>query len=66
MLISAILIAISATGLNRMHICFKVILFSVAYYNVVDAQGLNDPLMQYIEGRLAGRRIFWCPSGYGM
>ncbi|KAI6175304.1 hypothetical protein M3Y97_00674300 [Aphelenchoides bicaudatus] len=34
-----------------------------AYY--VDAQALNDPITQYIEGRLGNRRIFWCPSGYG-
>lgn len=32
---------------------------------VVDAQALNDPSTQYIEGRLGNRRIFWCPSGYG-
>ncbi|KAI6234530.1 hypothetical protein M3Y99_00805500 [Aphelenchoides fujianensis] len=31
----------------------------------VDAQALNDPITQYIEGRLGNRRIFWCPSGYG-
>uniref|UniRef100_A0A1I8BXD1 LITAF domain-containing protein n=1 Tax=Meloidogyne hapla TaxID=6305 RepID=A0A1I8BXD1_MELHA len=29
------------------------------------AQGLNDPSSHYIEGRLGGRRIWWCPSGYG-
>jgi hypothetical protein len=29
------------------------------------AQALNDPTTQYIEGRMAGRRIWWCPSGYG-
>ena len=38
--------------------------YFLAYY--VDAQALNDPITQYIEGRLANRRIFWCPSGYGM
>jgi hypothetical protein len=37
--------------------------FLLAYY--VEAQALNDPITQYIEGRLGNRRIFWCPSGYG-
>ena len=32
---------------------------------IASGQALNDPSTQYIEGRLAGRRIWWCPSGYG-
>lgn len=41
--------------------------FLIDYISVhyIDAQGLNDPITQYIEGRLGNRRIFWCPSGYG-
>ncbi|VDD91377.1 unnamed protein product [Enterobius vermicularis] len=38
------------------------LLFSAKY---TEAQALNDPLTQYIEGRLGNRRIWWCPSGYG-
>lgn len=62
----AIVIALSAT-IGNDHVFFTYIIQSITFsaYNNVDAQGLNDPLMQYIEGRLAGRRIFWCPSGYG-
>uniref|UniRef100_A0A1I7WCK9 G_PROTEIN_RECEP_F1_2 domain-containing protein n=1 Tax=Heterorhabditis bacteriophora TaxID=37862 RepID=A0A1I7WCK9_HETBA len=37
-------------------------LLPFVYY--ADAQALNDPITQYIEGRLGNRRIFWCPSGY--
>uniref|UniRef100_A0A0M3HVU0 Uncharacterized protein n=1 Tax=Ascaris lumbricoides TaxID=6252 RepID=A0A0M3HVU0_ASCLU len=43
-----------------LHICIFVIAV-----NFADGQALNDPLTQYIEGRLGNRRIFWCPSGYG-
>ncbi|KAL3072754.1 hypothetical protein niasHS_017728 [Heterodera schachtii] len=31
----------------------------------ISGQALNDPSTQYIEGRLANRRVWWCPSGYG-
>ncbi|KAK6041164.1 hypothetical protein COOONC_21331 [Cooperia oncophora] len=45
------------------HIGLIVTLATLVYYT--DAQALNDPITQYIEGRLGNRRIFWCPSGYG-
>lgn len=30
-----------------------------------DAQALADPAREYIGGYVGGRRIYWCPSGYG-
>ncbi|KAK5970797.1 hypothetical protein GCK32_020399, partial [Trichostrongylus colubriformis] len=49
--------------LRLTHIGLIATFAAVVYYT--DAQALNDPITQYIEGRLGNRRIFWCPSGYG-
>uniref|UniRef100_A0A1I7UJJ3 Bromo domain-containing protein n=1 Tax=Caenorhabditis tropicalis TaxID=1561998 RepID=A0A1I7UJJ3_9PELO len=50
-------------GIRLRYLAAAVVLCTIFYY--ADAQGLNDPITQYIEGRLGNRRIFWCPSGYG-
>jgi hypothetical protein len=34
-------------------------------FPLASGQALSDPNTMYIEGRLAGRRVWWCPSGYG-
>ncbi|KAI6203712.1 hypothetical protein M3Y94_00588100 [Aphelenchoides besseyi] len=47
----------------RLALLFAIALVVLCWY--VDAQALNDPITQYIEGRLGNRRIWWCPSGYG-
>ncbi|KAI6179603.1 hypothetical protein M3Y98_00628200 [Aphelenchoides besseyi] len=47
----------------RLALLFAIVFVVLCWY--VDAQALNDPITQYIEGRLGNRRIWWCPSGYG-
>ncbi|EPB77506.1 hypothetical protein ANCCEY_03415 [Ancylostoma ceylanicum] len=49
--------------LRLSHVAILATFTAFVYYT--DAQALNDPITQYIEGRLGNRRIFWCPSGYG-
>ncbi|KAL6730430.1 hypothetical protein Aduo_001407 [Ancylostoma duodenale] len=49
--------------LRLSHVALLATFTAFVYYT--DAQALNDPITQYIEGRLGNRRIFWCPSGYG-
>jgi hypothetical protein len=51
------------TELRPRHLVALSFLAFCVYY--ANAQALNDPITQYIEGRLGNRRIFWCPSGYG-
>uniref|UniRef100_A0A0K0DVK2 Uncharacterized protein n=1 Tax=Strongyloides stercoralis TaxID=6248 RepID=A0A0K0DVK2_STRER len=44
---------------------FPICLILAFFIDYTNGQALNDPITQYIEGRLGNRRIFWCPSGYG-
>ncbi|EYB92181.1 hypothetical protein Y032_0197g1582 [Ancylostoma ceylanicum] len=54
---------IESMRLRLSHVAILATFTAFVYYT--DAQALNDPITQYIEGRLGNRRIFWCPSGYG-
>ncbi|CAK5113742.1 unnamed protein product [Meloidogyne enterolobii] len=44
---------------------FFIFPFFHLFFPFSSSQGLNDPSSHYVEGRLGGRRIWWCPSGYG-
>jgi hypothetical protein len=61
--------------LSIFHLILKLFIFPILNIFIfissfsdflISAQGLNDPSSHYIEGRLGGRRIWWCPSGYGL
>ncbi|VDN59911.1 unnamed protein product [Dracunculus medinensis] len=51
--------------LRRIHLTMIGAIIICVIVDLTDEQALNDPITQYIEGRLGNRRIFWCPSGYG-
>ncbi|KAI1730766.1 hypothetical protein Ddc_03483 [Ditylenchus destructor] len=55
--------SLSPISLYSLTAVLVVLLVALVYK--ADAQALNDPITQYIEGRLGNRRIWWCPSGYG-
>uniref|UniRef100_A0AC35TUE5 AN1-type domain-containing protein n=1 Tax=Rhabditophanes sp. KR3021 TaxID=114890 RepID=A0AC35TUE5_9BILA len=54
------------TMLYLSHLTWLILAIILAsFVEFGEGQALNDPVTQYIEGRLGNRRVFWCPSGYG-
>uniref|UniRef100_A0A5S6Q879 Single domain-containing protein n=1 Tax=Trichuris muris TaxID=70415 RepID=A0A5S6Q879_TRIMR len=47
------------------HFLPAIVVIVLHHVERCQAQELNDPSRNYIEGRLGNRRIWWCPSGYG-